>query len=175
MSTSTRERLEEILRSPIESEADAERAREAAELLRELIAVTRRAEALLSGDPSPRGSGSLAGLSLHDAAERVLEDVGMPLHARDLGARIKAAGWRHPRSKVAKPHQIAHSLAAVLPKKPRFRRVAPQTFGLAKWDEEGLSPAARPTLGLFRGGGEPTGRRSADSVGAVEDAEWRSS
>jgi hypothetical protein len=140
------EQLRSILSRPIETPEDADRAREAADLLASCLRIEAQARRFLSvGQPGPTGSReeSFSGLPLHEAARRVLEEAGVPLHARDLGARIKARGWHHPRSKVAKPHQIMHQLAARLPRFPEvFQRVAPQTFGLTSWHPDSFSAAS---------------------------------
>jgi hypothetical protein len=175
------EELERLVASPIEDAAGAERAREAAGILAEYLRLRDRADRLLSPmEDAERGAGQLAGLTLHAAAERVLQEAGTPLHARELGARIKAGGWRHPRSKVARPEQIVHQLAARLPRHPQmFRRVAPQTFALAKWGDDGFParPGIRPRLSLFDGPGEAIAAKIGDSDEHLSGrgASWRSS
>jgi hypothetical protein len=173
--------LERELSTPVRSPGDADRHGEVAGLLGAYLRLEARAQAVLQEtDKKTEGvsDGHLRGMTLHDAAERVLEDAGVPLHVRELGARIKAGGWRHPRS-VARPDQILYQLAARLPRHPdRFRRVAPNTFALAKWDQEGHRPRGRtPHVPLFRGSGEPVGRRIGESDDHVsgEDFAWRSS
>src|SRR5213080_938296 len=134
--------LQATLARPIERPADAERAREAAELLGELLRLEDRARRLLSSEAQlvPSGAADLRGMTLHDAAERVLDDAGVPLHAREIGARMKARGWRHPRSQNPRHDQIVFQIAARLPRHPdRFRRVGPNTFALVKWDREGTA------------------------------------
>jgi hypothetical protein len=132
---------------------------EAAGVLVELIRLEGRARRLIEahGSRTSRdGAKDFATLTLHEAARRVLEEEGRPLHARELGARIKARGWRHPRSQSPRPDQIVFQLAARLPKHPDvFRRVAPNTFALASWDESPPRPARKPRLGIFRGPGLP--------------------
>lgn len=171
--------LTEVVGGQIRDPADAKRVQAAAGLLGELLELERRAETLLADDPQVSPGGSLAGLTLHAAAERVLDDGGVPLHARELGVRIKARGWIHPRSRVGRPHQIVRQLAARLPKHPEvFRRVAPQTFALVKWGKDSFpGPRAEPRLGLFRGPGTGVAGRIGESGEAIEsgDAEWRSS
>jgi hypothetical protein len=102
----------------------------------------------------------------------------VPLHARELGARMKARGWRHPRSTVARPEQVMHQLAARLPRHPKvFRRVAPQTFALARWGETDPSARRRPRTGLFLGPGTTIARATEDADEPLSDREasWRSS
>ncbi|CAN5714164.1 hypothetical protein BH24ACT26_BH24ACT26_18420 [soil metagenome] len=172
--------LEELLASPVASAEDAERAAQAAEALAAYIRAEERAERVLRGgslDKATGAGGSLAGLALHEAAERVLDQAGIPLHVRELGRRIKAGGWTHPRSTRAGGDLIQYQLAARLPKHPeRFRRAAPNTFALTKWgDEPATAAPARRRVGLFRGPGGATGRDIGESSEEVAKATWRSS
>lgn len=146
------EQLQALLSKPVESAADADRAAEAAEVLAAYLRATERARRLVGGEtatPEARPPGDLTNLTLHEAAEQVLERAGKPLRARELGKRIKAGGWTHPRSQNAKPDLIDYQLAAQLPRHPdRFRRVAPNTFALSKWDAAARS-RPKPTMPLF--------------------------
>jgi hypothetical protein len=122
---------------------------------------------------------SLAGRPLHEAAEQVLTEAGTPLHAAELGRRMKARGWRHPRSRQAQPDQILHQLAARLPRYPHtFRRVAPQTFALVRWGDAYPGARAKATLptALFHGPGDAVGVRAGAAEDPItsEDAAWRS-
>ncbi len=155
-------KLEEILARPKVTRHDAEEAVEAAQAIADLMRAEERALRLIDGGsreaPSRSGSttgGTLAGLTLHEAARRVLQEAGWPMHARDLAVRIKAGGWRHPRSKNARPDQIVFQLAARLPRYPEiFRRVAPNTFALAEWgDSPPRTERPQPRFGLFTGPG----------------------
>ena len=157
-----KERLEEILRRPKLTARDAEEAGEAAKALADLLRGEERALRLLRSQGAPPAAGDtrnsaeakkpywVTGLPLHSAAERVLEDLGWPMHVRELGVRIKSQGWQHPRSKTARPDQIQYQLAARLPRHPEvFKKFAPNTFGLATWgDAPPRSEAPRPRLGL---------------------------
>jgi hypothetical protein len=175
-----RERLEDLLGTRPRTAADAERAARAAEALAAYLRLEESVQSLLDPTgPLPSGgtrTGSLEGQTLHEAAERVLEQAGIPLHVSELGRRIKAGGWKHKRSSNPRRDQINYQLAARLPRYPEtFVRVAPNTFGLVSW---GSTPAARPTprLGLFDGGGKVTGRAIGDHPEAAARAgEWRSS
>jgi hypothetical protein len=176
-----KDNLMALLRQTPGSAADAERAREAADLLAAYFRLEQQAARLLDattgrGEEEPT---DLRGKTLADAAELVLVDAGQPLHAKELGARIKARGWTHPRSKAARPEQILFQLAARLPRDPRFRRVAPNTFGLAEW-VDGMGPSGerrRPRLGLFSGPGTDVARRLGDTDEHLtgEETHWRSS
>ena len=162
-------RLEEIMARPKATVRDAEEAAEAAKALAELMRAEERALRLLRGSPpkdpageptKPRPGGlPLEGLSLHEAARRVLERCGWPMHVRELGLRIKSGGWRHPRSVNARPDQIQYQLAARLPRHPEtFKRFAPNTFGLADWgDSPPRSEAPKPRLGIISSGEPYTG------------------
>lgn len=145
---------------------DAEEAAEAAKALAELMRGEERALRLLrvstAPDPGtsrragPRRSGlPLEGLSLHEAARRVLEHCGWPMHVRDLGVRIKSGGWRHPRSANPRPDQIQYQLAARLPRHPEiFKKFGPNTFGLAEWgDSPPRTERPKPRLGIFSSSG----------------------
>lgn len=161
-----KEQLQALLNKPVESAADADRAAEAAEVLAAYLRATERARRLLlidelAAEPEIRPPGDLVGLTLHEAAEHVLERAGTPLRARELGKRIKAGGWTHPRSQNAKPDLIDYQLAAQLPRHPdRFRRVAPNTFALSKWDAAAPS-RPKPTMPLFSSKEGP----NADEIG----------
>jgi hypothetical protein len=170
-----KERIAQILQRSVLTARDALEAAEAARLIADAIAVEERAAALL-GEPPAEGGEGLAGRTLDDAAELVLRQAGQPLHGRELGARIKAAGWRHPRTKVARPDQIVFQLAARLPKDERFVRVAPNTFGLREWSTGG-EHRERPRLRTFKG---PAGAVAAstlerdDEIHVSERSTWRS-
>lgn len=175
-----KERLESVLSMNVSSPEDAERAGEAAQLLATYLRLEERVRALTeSREETGRPEGqSVAGLTLPDAAERVLDAEGVPLHARDLGALMKARGWRHPRSKVARPELILHQLAGRLPRDSRFRRVAPQTFALAKWGDESPGGRRKPKLPLFEGPGTSIAAEMDNAPEAPfedERAAWRSS
>jgi hypothetical protein len=177
-----KEQLESVISRPIDSPEQAEVAQEAAELLATYLRVRDRTRRLMASAEDPRteeaSNGDLKGLPLHRAAELVLEEGGTPLHARELGARMKARGWRHPRSTVARPEQIVHQIAARLPKHPEtFRRIAPQTFALTKWGDRRFAPSKRkPRLALFSGPGDPIGRTAGTSDEPItsEGTSWRS-
>lgn len=172
--------MQSVLSRPVEDAAGAERAREAAEILAEYHRLTERARRLSEeGHGTGRTeAGPLRGLTLHEAARRVLEEAGVPLHVRELGARIKAGGWRHPRSAHARPDQIMYQLAARLPRHAEsFRRVGPNTFGLAKWGRSGPPKRRRPRTGVFTGPGGGIARTIGESEEPVstQGTEWRSS
>jgi hypothetical protein len=173
--------IEAALAQPVRSPEDAERVGRLADVLAELLRLETRASRELGhqADNGVPEASDLRGKTLHDAAERVLEDAGVPLHVHELGARIKARGWTHPRSPNPRPDQIFFQLAARLPRHPdRFRRVAPNTFGLAHWQEGGERPnRRRPRASLFRGPGRAIGRESGSSEEIVSGKEsaWRSS
>lgn len=176
--TDTRERLEEVRRRPVGTSRDASIVEEAARFLGEVVEVEQRAVQWLQEIDRSRAGGAqrLEGLTLHEAARRVLEEAGTPLHARELGARIKAGGWTHPRTSNARPEQIVFQLAARLPRYPHlFRRVGPNTFGLAEWGSRQARRSA-PRLGTFSGGGEGVGRGMSDGEEPfTEGPPWRSS
>lgn len=170
--------LEDLVRAEVRTAEDAERASEAAKLLAEVIRIEARIRQLREHAPERTTSAGapFAGLSLDEAARRVLEGARVPLHARELGARIKAGGWKH-RSAGTRPDQIVHQLAARLPRFPDvFRRVSPNTFGLVAWDENPPTPPRRPRLGLFEGPGTAVGREIGErSDEAARSSPWRSS
>lgn len=173
--------LAALVRAPIRSPADAERAARAAEALAEVLRAAEKARRALSKEPdsvATTPAGSLAGKTLHYAAAVVLEEAGRPLHAKELGSRIKARGWTHPRGGASRPEQIVYQLAARLPRhSDRFRRVAPNTFALTKWgDDVGPRAAGKPRIALFKGPGGSTGRLIGDShEQPAAEAAWRSS
>jgi hypothetical protein len=174
--------LAALLKAPIHTPADADRAARAAEALAELMRASEKARRALSTEPESRipaaPESSLAGKTLHDAAAAVLEEAGRPLHAKELGSRILARGWTHPRSESPRPDQIVYQLAARLPRHSRrFRRVAPNTFALAKWGDTVAAKAPqKPRVALFKGPGGKTGRLIGDSdEQPAGDAAWRSS
>jgi len=135
--------------------------------------------------PFSNGDPSLGGVTLHEAARRVLEEEGRPMHVQELGARIKARGWRHPRSRAARSDQINFQLAARLPRHPEtFQRVAPNTFALAAWgDSAPVRQRPKPRLPLFSSPHRaPDGRPWSEWIGdhpeapfEDEEASWHSS
>lgn len=169
-------RLREILAAEIDSPEAAELAARAAEALAAYMRAERSAAEVLGLEPPEEEPGGLAGKTLDDAAEIVLREAGLPLHVRDLGTRIKAAGWRHPRARNPRPDQIYFQLAARLPRHPdRFRRVAPNTFGLAEWGDVTRKPARMPRTGLFDGEGRVSIDEINEGRAPVEAQPWRSS
>lgn len=149
-------------------------AEEAGRLLLEVIRLEGRADRLLSrADRDPVKPESFHGMPLQEAAYQVLLVVNEPLHVRELAARIKAGGWRHPRSE-GRPEQLAQQLAARLPRYPEFKRVRPNTFGLAQWAEP--SPAAsRGPRALFGGTNENLGSWIGEHPEAPFEKTWPSS
>ncbi len=209
-----REALESFIEtSSAKTAEEEERVAQAGRLLTEVIRLEGRARRLFGADPlwelgygrtfgvweardpseasgqrrarTSKDDPSLAGLSLHEAARRVLQEEGRPMHVQELGVRIKARGWRHPRSRAARPDQINYQLAARLPRHSQtFRRVAPNTFGLTAWgDRTPHQERLRPRLPLVpTAGTAPDGRPWSEWIGdhpeaPVEDetAAWRSS
>lgn len=174
------EKLSALLRQPVRTPEDAQRAARVADALADLLRASQRAERLL-GIPSPGAlqgdSGSLAGKALQDAAEAVLEVAGKPLHAKEIGRRVKARGWTHARGTPSRPDQIVYQLAARLPRFPhRFKRVAPNTFALVKWDDGTVAAARKPKTSLFRGPGGDLARRIGENPDEpAEASKWRSS
>jgi hypothetical protein len=171
--------LEKVIGGPVDSAAGAERISKAAELLARFHRLVDEAKPLIDTSiPAIPVAVSLAGLPLHRAAEVVLTEAGTPLHARDLGARMKARGWRHPRSNAAKPTQIEHQLAARLPQFPEtFRRVAPQTFALTAAATPAPPSGPAAPAGIFQGPGTPVASSIGDSDAPLTDGSvaWRSS
>jgi hypothetical protein len=178
-----KDRLESELRKPVQSTQDAQRVARIAEALAELLRASENATRVLgdSGEVPPsntREDPGLASFTLHDAAERVLERAGIPLHVKELGRRIKGGGWRHPRGEPSRPDQLLYQLAARLPRHAdKFRRVAPNTFALVKWGEKGTAKSlSRPRVGLFASESAITGRQAGQQQDEVAQGdEWRSS
>ena len=172
-----REQLESVLSAPPRTAVEAERAARAAEALAAYLRLEDNVGALLRADEPGLGrtEDSLRGLTLHEAARRVLDQAEIPLHARELGKRIKAGGWTHKRSKNPRADQIVYQLAARLPRYPEvFARVAPNTFALVAWGAPSTRP--RPRVGLFGGEGKPAGRDIGDRPGKpAGSGQWRSS
>ena len=112
----------------VEDDQAAARAAEAASILADLCRLENRAKRLLDPVTDTRRSRQP---TLEEVAATVLKGAGEPLHARELGKRIRASGWTHPRSVNPSPDQIYFQLAARLPNHPdRFRKVAPATWAL---------------------------------------------
>lgn len=171
--------LKAVLAEPPASRSQAEKASRAAQLMADYFALLEQVRELTKGTglQSPLDQ-DLSGLALHEAARHVLADAGRPLHARELGRRIKERGWRHPRSTNARPEQIVFQLAARLPRYPEtFQRVARNTFALTEW-EGSTAPTQRPPprLGTFTGGGQAVGELIGSSDEPFAQGEsWRSS
>lgn len=160
--------LERLVGRPDTTPAIAE---EAGRLLLDVIRVEGRVDRFLAtiepgSEPGPAG---FQGMPLQDAARRVLSGAGVPLHVRELAARVKAGGWRH-RRESGQPDQLAHQLAARLPRYDTFRRVRPNTFGLAEWGE-GAPPSGGQPVPLFTG----TDRGLAEWIGEHPEAPFEDS
>lgn len=176
-----RAELEKLIKGHFSSADDAERAADAALTLATYLRADEMAQRALS-DAAETGrlanvvGMSFASLSLHVAAERVLEEAGAPLHVNEIGKRVKARGWKHQRP-VSRPDQINYQLAARLPRHAEvFIRVAPNTFALVRWGE-GRSTGApvSPRTGLFRGPGGAIGASLGERSEEVAESAWRSS
>ncbi len=180
-------RLEEILARPKVTSRDAEEAVEAAQIIADIIRCEERGLRLLehpaghTKTPTARGrsEGPLAGLTLHEAARRVLAEAGWPMHVRDLAVRIKIGGWKNPRGKDVKPPQLAPQIAARLPRYPEtFRRFAPNTFGLTEWgDSPPLRERPKPLIGIIKTSGEFSAENIDEELAHYFDDErnqWRS-
>lgn len=167
--------LDRILSRLPKTPAEAERVAEAGKLLAEYLRLAERIEKLAREEErdQPRRSEDFRGLSLHKAAHRILADAGHPLHVKDLGARIKARGWRH-RSMTTAADQIYHQLAARLPRHPEFQRVGPNTFALTEWGGRPPRKRPRPRLPLFDGPGNLS-ELSIDSDEPITAHPWHSS
>jgi hypothetical protein len=171
-----RQALEDLIGEPDADERDVARA---SEVLVEMLRVEGRARRIVARRVGERrqpvrSPGSLDHLTLHEAARRVLEDAGFPMHVRDLGTRIKARGWRHPRARSAPFDHLLHQLSARLPRHPEFVRIRPNTFALKAWggDLSGRT-RPRPRAGLFEGDGFPWARwigEHPDAIFEDEDA-----
>jgi hypothetical protein len=176
---SLREELEKAVKGPYASPGDAERAARAAAALAAYLRADEVAERVLGDDQRTLQTGSeeaFDSMTLHAAAERVLEEAGAPLHVKELGKRIKAHGWRH-RRQVTRPDQINYQLAARLPRHPDvFVRMAPNTFGLVSWGTGGSARSTiKPRVALFRGPGGATGASLGEQADEVAESAWRSS
>lgn len=182
-------RLEEILARPKLTSRDAEEAVEAAQIIADLLRCEERALRLFedldpagsSGTPTThaRSGSKLVGLTLHEAARRVLAEAGWPMHASDLAVRIKVGGWRSPRRKSATPAQLVAQLAARLPRYPEtFRRVAPNTFALTEWgDNPPRAERPKPLIGVIKSDGSlPAADIDEELEHVYEDErnQWRS-
>jgi hypothetical protein len=172
-----RQELEKARGRPVRSAADAEFAAAAAEALAAYLRAEEdalRALGLGNSRQTDESPGDLHGLTLHAAAERVLEDAGVPLHVSEIGKRMKARGWKHPRANP-RPDQINHQLAARLPRYKRFVRTRANTFGLAIWRSAPPKPSARPSVGIFSGPGAPVAEAIGDDADEAASAgAWRS-
>ena len=170
-----REQLESALNVRPKTAHEAEQAAKAAEALAAYLRLEDSVGRLLRDEPGKdQDRKSFASATLHEAARRVLEQAGTPLHAREIGQRIKAGGWTHKRSANPRPDQIVYQLAARLPRHPDvFVRVAPNTFALVEWDVPSRRP--RPRVGLFGGEEKPNGRDIGERPGEPAGAgQWRS-
>jgi hypothetical protein len=177
--TKLKDRLKAAMAGPILTPEDAERAARAAEALAAYIRAESSAERALALEEAQSSrapsAGDLGGLKLEDAAERVLDRAGRPMHVRELGTRIKDGGWDHPRSRNPRSDQVNYQLAARLPRDraARFRRVAPNTFGLVGWDHE-TRARPKPTFGLFASHNGPSAKETNERFDEVARTPWRS-
>ena len=171
-------RLEALVAGGSTTESNPDMAREAGELLLELIRLEARADRLMQAARAQvRDPGApLQGLRLHDAALTVLRDAGQPLHAREISAQMRAGGWSHPRTRRAPPEQLVHQLAARLPRHSNlFRRVAPNTFALVEWSDGHQRAVREQPSALFRGAPGDLARWIGDHPEAPFEETWPSS
>ncbi|MEX2394500.1 MAG: winged helix-turn-helix domain-containing protein [Actinomycetota bacterium] len=172
------ERLRAVLTEVPSDRAGAERAARASGLLAEFYGLCERADELLQEPepPSDTHGSDVKGLTLHEAAKRVLEDAGTPLGLHELSRRIRARGWQHPRSTRALPEQLYHQLSAQLPKKTdTFERVSRGTFGLRGWNDPNVE-RPKPRLGVFSAPGQLSAREISEREDELyEPPPWRSS
>src|SRR6266511_3809021 len=154
-----KEDLEAVLERTPRTPEDAEAMQEAASILASYLRLEEQVARLSGrskrGEEAVRDQGSLRGLTLHEAARRVLLRAGVPLHARELGTRIKAGGWTHPRSRVARPEQIVFQLAA---------RLLRTRSGSWNGESETLRPARGPGWASSWAPVGPWGARSATAT-----------
>lgn len=179
-----RRRIEEIMSRSKLTARDAEQAREAAELLRDLLFFEERAERFIAAaepppDANSAGPDGLAGLTLADAAERILLHENAPLHAREISVSLRLGGWTNPRVPDTKFGALMRQVTAALSRGSRFRRTAPNTFGLAAWGKGAIKRKRRqrPKLNLptFSAPGISAKEltESDDAFGFDERNSWR--
>jgi hypothetical protein len=178
-------RLEEILARPKVTRRDAEEAVEAAQAIADLMRAEERALRLVAGgegearSPGPVQRRTLAGLTLHAAAEHVLRKYGWPMHVKELALTILSEGWTSPRARETTVPRLALQLASRLPRYPeRFRRTAPNTFSLAEWgNDPPRKERPRPLIGIFASDGTHAARdidQELETVFEDERNQWRS-
>ena len=72
------------------------------------------------------GRSKYVGRSVPDAVYLVLQEIGRPMHAKDLYQRLKEGGM------PIRGKTPVTSVATSLKRDPRFRKVGPNTFGLSQ-------------------------------------------
>jgi hypothetical protein len=177
------DRLREIVKRPVDTPEDADRAAAAARILGELLRAQGEARELIRAarkrEKLPRPSTDLSGLPLHEAARRVLSEGGFPLPAHQIGAWLYARGWRHRRPPYRRPDEIARHIAARLGKHPEtFERVRPNTWALREWEGQIPGLKRKPRMPLFDGPGIAVSELISDHPELIfgeERPPWRSS
>jgi len=77
---------------------------------------------------SPSRNG-LSGLTMIDAALKVLAGAGRPMHIMDMVREMRERGFKYDNSDGA----LRASLTGSIEPKSEFQRVAPATYGLTVW------------------------------------------
>lgn len=88
-------------------------------------------------------------LSFTDAAERLLQEVGKPLHYRDITRIIQEKGWISTRGKTPEATMYAQILTEIgryekRKMAPRFQKLGHGQVGLAIWGSNGNTPIELP-------------------------------
>lgn len=95
---------------------------------------------------SNNGSGSIAGLSFTEAAERVLNEYGhkSPMHYREITAKALQQGWISTSGKTPQASMYSQLITEIRRDKnrgklPRFVQHGQGFFGLSRWMGRGLA------------------------------------
>lgn len=131
---SYQETVAALRRDLVEAEAQVKQLRDAIAAMERLVTPQQEIFRFISPVRSVRARlqaarNGLSGLSMIDAAERVLAEAGRPMHIMEIVDEMLARGFEYEKH----PTALRASLTGSIERKPTFRRTAPATYGLSVW------------------------------------------
>lgn len=131
---SYQETVAALRRDLVEAEAQVKQLREAIAAMERLVTPQQEifpATARTIRFRLQAARNGLSGLSMIDAAQKVLADAGRPLHIMEIVDELLSRGFPYEKH----PSALRASLTGSLERKDTFRRVAKATYGLSVWPQ----------------------------------------